>query len=86
MAQMYACGLSKAKLLEDWEETANKSWGGTHPNFTRKFNKERHKIEREKSHKNYEICAVFYEAPYTQTLKISQVRETSTTTDIIFTS
>ena len=34
MAQMYACGLFKDKLLDDWEETADKSWGATHTHFT----------------------------------------------------
>ena len=34
VAQMYACGLFEAKFLDDWEDTANKSLGDTHPHFT----------------------------------------------------
>ena len=75
---MYACVLLEAKFLDDWGETADKSWGGTHTHFTRQFNKERRKLERNKSHKNYEISGVFREAPHT--LEIPQGGETGTTT------
>ena len=46
VAHMYACGLFEAKFLDYWEETADKSWGATHPHFTRHFNKENLKHER----------------------------------------
>ena len=39
VAQMYAGGLLENKFLSDWEETADKSWGATHPHFTQYFNK-----------------------------------------------
>ena len=52
VAQMYVCGMFEAKFLNDWEETADKLWGATHPQFTRHFNKERRKLERKKSQKN----------------------------------
>ena len=29
--QVYACGLSEAKFMYNWEETADKSWGATPP-------------------------------------------------------
>ena len=45
-SHMYACGLFEAKFLDYWEETADKSWGATHPHFTRHFNKENLKHER----------------------------------------
>ena len=86
MAQMYACGLSKAKLLEDWEETANKSWGGTHPHFTGQFNKARHKIEQKKSQKNYEISTVFCKDIHPHTLNIPQGGATATTIYSSFTA
>ena len=52
-AQMYSCGLFEAKFLYDWEETADKLWVTTNPHFTQHFNKERHKLEHEKSHKKF---------------------------------
>ena len=39
VAQMYAYGLFEAKLLDEWEETSDKSWEATHPHFTHQFNK-----------------------------------------------
>ena len=69
---MYACGLLEAKFLDDWEEIADTLWGSTHPHFTRKFNKERCKLKRNKSQKNYESSDVFREAPHLPTLKILQ--------------
>ena len=44
VAQMYACGLFDSKLLNDWEETADKLWGATHPHFTPQFDKERRNL------------------------------------------
>ena len=85
-AQMYACGLFEAKLLGEWEETANKLRGATHPHLTRKFNKERRKLESEKSQKNYESSAVFRKDPHLHTFEISQGMTTATTTDSSFTS
>ena len=49
---MYACDLFEAKFLDDWEESANKSWGATHPQFMKQYAKERRKLEREQAHKN----------------------------------
>ena len=83
---MYACGLFEAKFLDDWEETADKSWGKTRPHFTCQFNKESRKLEREKSQKNYESSNVFRKAPHLHTLEIPQGGATTTTTDIIFTA
>ena len=34
VAQMYAFGLLEAKFLDNWEGTADKLWGETHPHFT----------------------------------------------------
>ena len=83
---MYACGLFESKFMDDWEETANKSWGSTNPHFTRKFNKERRKLEREKYHKHFESSAVFREATHPHTLETPQGGATRTTTDISFTA
>ena len=33
-AQMYTCGLFEAKFMDNWQDTADKSWGVTHPHFT----------------------------------------------------
>ena len=44
VAQIYACGLSGAKFMDEWEETADNSWESTHPHFTRHLNKERRKL------------------------------------------
>ena len=70
VAQMYACGTFEAKFLDDWEETSDKSWGETQPHFMRQVNKERQKLEREKSQKNYESSAILCEAPHPHTLEI----------------
>ena len=86
LVQMFACGLFQAKFLDYWEETSDKSWGATHPHFTQQFNKERRKLEGEKSQKNYESSAVFHKASHLHTLDIPQGGATSTTTYIIFTS
>ena len=76
----------EAKFLDDSEDTANKSWGATHPHFTRQFNKERRKLERENNHKNYEISAVFRKAPHLHTLDIPHGGLTATKTYRIFTA
>ena len=52
VAQMYACDLFGAKILDDWEESNNKLWGGTQPQFTKQYVKERHKLARNKSNKS----------------------------------
>ena len=44
VAQMYACGLFEAKLLDNWEEGFDKSWGETQPHFIKWFNKEQQKL------------------------------------------
>ena len=54
--------------------------GATHPHLTRKFNKERRKLERKKSQKNYESSAVFRKDPHLHTFEIFQGRATATTT------
>ena len=66
---MYACDLFEAKFLDDWEESANKSWGATHPQFMKQYAKERRKLERKKAHKNYESSAAFQEAPCPHTIE-----------------
>ena len=86
VAQMYACGLIEAKLLDDWEDKFDKSWRETQPHFTRKFNKERCKQEREKTQKNDESSAVFCKAPHPHTLYTPQEGANSTTADNRFTS
>ena len=85
VAQMYACGLFEAKFLDDWEDTANKSLGGTHPHFTWQFNKDMRKLELNQSQKNYESSSVFCGDPHPHTLQIPQGGATDTTTDISFT-
>ena len=84
MAQMYACGLFETKILDDWDETANNSWGETHPHFTQQFNKERRKIEGEKSQEHFEISIVFRKDLHPHTLEIPQGGETNTRTDSSF--
>ena len=59
MSQMYACNLPEAQKLDDWEERYNKLWGATQPHFMKQYTKERRKLERDKSHKNYESSAAF---------------------------
>ena len=81
MAEMYACVLFEAKFLYEWEETFDKLWGATHPRFTRQFNKERRKLDREKFQKNYENSAVFHEDTHPHTLEIPHGGATSTTID-----
>ena len=61
-------------------------WGAKHPHFTRQFNKERRKLEREKSQKKYESSAVFREAPHLHTLDTPQGGATTTTIDSSFKS
>ena len=85
MVQMYACGLFEAKLMDNWEETVHKLCGSTQPHFTHQFNKERRKLERKKSQKNYESSAIFRKYPHLHTLEIPQGGENATTTDNIFT-
>ena len=85
-AHIYACGLYEAKFMDDLGETADKSWGATHPHLTRQFNNERCKLEHKKSHKHFESSAVLREAPHPHVLDIPQGGATSTTTDCSFTS
>ena len=86
VAQMYACDLFEEKLLDNWEETADKLWGATHPQFTHKFKKERRNLEINNPQKHYERSAIFCETPHLHTLKTPQEGTTATTTDSIFTS
>ena len=51
--QMYAFNLFDAKLLDDWNESNGKSWGAIQTHFTKQYDKEQRKLERNKSHKNY---------------------------------
>ena len=59
VSQMYACGMFKANLLDYWEESSNKLWGATMPQFTNQYARERRKLEREQAHKNFESSAAF---------------------------
>ena len=49
--QMYACGLFKAKFLDNWEETVDNLWRATQPLFMWQFNKEWCQLERENAQK-----------------------------------
>ena len=64
-AQTYACGLFEANCMDNWEETADKSCGATHPHLTRQLNKERRKLECEKSQKHFQSSDVFCKVPHT---------------------
>ena len=66
--QMSACVLFEAKLLDDSEESAGKSWGETQHHFTNQFNKEQHKLERDNTQKDFDSRVVFQEAPLPHTL------------------
>ena len=81
---MYACGLFGANFMDSWEDTDDKSWSSTHPHFTRQFNKERRKLDREKYQQKFESSAVFCKAPHPNTLDTPQGGATNTTTDRSF--
>ena len=86
VAQMYACSLSEAKFLDNWEETANKLWRATQPHFPRKFKKERRKLKCENAQKNYESSAVLREAPCPHNLEPPKGGATATAADDSFTT
>ena len=52
VAQVYACDLFKAKILDEYYERNDKSWGGTHPHFMKQYAKEHQKLARNKSKKS----------------------------------
>ena len=84
VAQMYACNLSKANFLEDWEESNNKLWRDTHPHSMKYYAKERYKLARNKSNKSYKSSAAFRERPRPHTIKATYNASTSTTADGTF--
>ena len=69
VAQMYACDLFGAKILDDWEESNDKSWGATYLHFTKKYAKECRNLARNKSNKSYKSSAAFRETPLPHTTK-----------------
>ena len=66
---MYSCNLYKVKFLEDWEESNNKSWGSTQPQFTKQYAKERCKLACNNSNKSCESSAAFRNVPCPHTIK-----------------
>ena len=52
VSKMYACNLFEAKIVDDWEESDDKSWRATQPHFAKQYVKESRKLEHDMSHKN----------------------------------
>ena len=84
VAQMYVCNIFKAKFLDDWEESGDKSWGFTQPHFTKQYAKENCKLARNKSNKSYESSAAFQETPRSHSIETPYDRLTTTTADDSF--
>ena len=86
VSQMVACNLFEEKFLDDFEESNNKSWGATQPHFTKQYAKERYKLERNKSHKNYNRSTAFQELPHPHAIETLHGGSTATTADNSFTA
>ena len=84
MSQIYACNLFEANVLDNWEESDNRSWGATQPHFTKQYVKECITLERDKSHNNYEGSAALRETPRHHTIETPNDGSTAKTEENIF--
>ena len=72
--------------MDEWEESNDKSWGGTQPHFTKQYAKECQKLAHNKSNKSYKSSAAFQETPRPHTIKAPYGELTATTAEYSFTA